>query len=90
MDPEHIGETAVRLIGTEEAQQRAKTLIEELLSEKIFGDLLVLEGEEAERYKKAQQEELMARCANIDWQKASEEYVCFIQYSIINNKSLYI
>ncbi|XP_020298653.1 probable ATP-dependent RNA helicase DDX43 [Pseudomyrmex gracilis] len=74
MDPEHIGETAVRLIGTEEAQQRAKTLIEELLSEKIFGDFLVLEGEEAEKYKKAQQDELMARCANIDWQKASEEY----------------
>lgn len=87
MESGHLGETAVRLFGTEEARQCAKTLIEKLLSKRAFDDFLVLEGEEAERYMENKREAERTQMAQIDWKKADEEYVCFTQKMIINHST---
>lgn len=62
------------LTGSDEAQQRAKSLIEELLTEKSNTQ----EYGSAQRNtvaESSQKEEI--DWANFDWTKANEEYVCF-------------
>lgn len=62
------------LIGTDDAQQRAKSLIEELLIDRSS----MQENVEYTRRaadKPEQKEEI--DWANFDWSKANEEYVCF-------------
>lgn len=61
------------LIGTDDAQQQAKSLIEELLIDKSN----MQENVESARRTEDKPEQTEVDWSNFDWVKANEEYVCF-------------
>lgn len=62
------------LTGSDEAQQRAKSLIEELLTDRSYTQGNVRSAHRIE----AQPEQVQdIDWSNFDWSKANEEYVCF-------------
>lgn len=63
------------LTGSDEAQQRAKSLIEELLTEKINTQEYVRSAQTETKPESSEKQEI--DWANFDWVKANEEYVCF-------------
>lgn len=64
------------LIGSDEAQQRAKSLIEELLTEKSNIHLPKKSTKMETKPESSETQEI--DWANFDWTKANEEYVCFV------------
>ncbi|XP_070158975.1 probable ATP-dependent RNA helicase DDX43 [Polyergus mexicanus] len=66
------GQTAVTLIGTDEAQQRAKSLIEELLIDRSISHQGIESNQKRETNFGKKKEEIDWN--NFDWVKANEEY----------------
>lgn len=62
------------LIGTDDAQQQAKSLIEELLIDK---NNMQENVESARRTEDKPEQQTEIDWSNFDWVKANEEYVCF-------------
>lgn len=77
------GQSAVTLTGTDDAQQRAKNLIKELLTERGGTERGVTErsntheNESVQKTTSQPEEKEDIDWANFDWNKANEEYVCF-------------
>lgn len=69
------------LIGTDEAQQRAKNLIEELLIDRNISHQSI-ESDQRRETNEQKKEEI--DWANFDWVKANEEYVHFACYDKLN------
>lgn len=70
------------LIGTDEAQQRAKSLIEELLIDRSISHQGIESNQKRETNFGEKKEEIDWN--NFDWVKANEEYVCFARYNKLN------
>lgn len=70
------------LIGTDEAQQRAKNLIEDLLIDRSISHQNVESDQKRETNFGQKKEEIDWN--NFDWVKANEEYVCFSCYGKLN------
>ncbi|XP_029178271.1 probable ATP-dependent RNA helicase DDX43 [Nylanderia fulva] len=66
------GQAAVTLIGTDEAQQRAKNLIEELLIDRSTSHQSTTFGQNSETNSEQKNEEIDWN--NFDWTKANDEY----------------
>lgn len=67
----------MQLIGTDEAQQRAKSLIEELLTDRNKG-FQTVEPTQKMQDEPAKQEKEEIDFTTFDWTKANEEYVRLI------------
>lgn len=70
------------LIGTDEAQQRAKNLIEELLIDRSISHQSIESDQKKETNFEQKKEEI--DWTNFDWVKANEEYVHFVCYDKLN------
>lgn len=70
------------LIGTDEAQQRAKSLIEELLIDRNISHQNVESDQRRETDFEQKKQEIDWN--SFDWVKANEEYVCFACYDKFN------
>lgn len=68
------------LIGSGDAQQRAKNLIEELFTDRINTQENVESAQRMETAQPEQKQEI--DWVNFDWVKANEEYVCFFLRTI--------
>lgn len=73
------------LIGTDEAQQRAKSLIEELLIDRSISHQSAESDQKKTNFGQKKEE---IDWNNFDWVKANDDYVCFACYNKLNRLAI--
>lgn len=73
------------LIGTDEAQQRAKSLIEELLIDRSIPHQSAESDQKKINFGQKKEE---IDWNNFDWVKANDDYVCFAYYNKLNRLAI--